>query len=105
VAGALDVEHGRPGDVALGIGRVDLHHAFAQALILGERDRNAAGELVTLRDGVLLHELGELVDESRTHGGHALEIRAVHPHGEAVGRENAVAGDDRGLGVEFASKC
>ena len=81
-----------------------LHHAFAEAFVVRQCDRYAAGKLVTLLVAVLLYQLGELVNESRTNARHALEVGVSHTYSEAIRREDAVARDDRGFGVEFATQ-
>ena len=57
---------------------------------------------IALAGGVLLHELGELVDEGRAEAGHAVVVGRRQAHGELVGHEHAVARDDGGLRVELA---
>ena len=79
--------------------------ALGQARVLDEVDGDAAGELVVLAGRVLLHVGDELVGEGRAHGAHPVVVGRGHAQHEAIGRENAVACDDRGLRVEFAAEC
>ena len=69
-----------------------------------ERDRDAAGERVVLRRGVLLHELRELVDQGRAEVRHALVVAGREAHRELVGHQDAVARDDGRLRVELAAE-
>ncbi len=54
--------------------------------------------------GVLLHELRQFVDKGGPEAGHALVVSARETHGEFVRHEDAVAGHDRCLGIEFPPK-
>jgi hypothetical protein len=51
---------------------------------------------------VLLHEIGQFVDEGRAESCHAVVVGLRHAHPERVRHEHAVARDDRRLRVDLA---